>query len=205
VTVDANLVSCEIAPHVFHRIGLWRVGGKPLQQVASASALHVILHQPVAPFPSHDSASPPTRTIIVIALVQETGACRYCLLPCCLIMIPPNAMLVKINASISDVAELIQKLDGLTATLWDADPISDDLLATAVLSRGKAEFLIHLEDALSLDSLLETKPDLFITVADTGGAVVFRSKIHTDIDFSHRDPVSNDAITTLDLVFSRPK
>jgi hypothetical protein len=51
-------------------------------------------------------------------------------------------MLVKVNASISDEAELVQKLEGLTATLWDADPISDDQLAAAVVSQGKAEFLI---------------------------------------------------------------
>ncbi len=38
----------EIAPYVFHRIELRRIGGKPLQQDASAGALHVILHQAAA-------------------------------------------------------------------------------------------------------------------------------------------------------------
>jgi len=114
-------------------------------------------------------------------------------------------MLAKVNASISDEPELIEKLEGLTATLWDADPIADDQLATAVVSRGKAEFLIELEDASSLDSLLETKPDLFLTVTNSCGAEVFRSGIHTDTDFGHRDPVSNEAKTTLDIVFSRRK
>ena len=114
-------------------------------------------------------------------------------------------MLVKVNASISDEAELIQKIEGLTATLWDADPISDDQLAAAVVSQGKAEFLIELDDASSMDSLLETKPDLFLTVANSGGSVVFQSGIHTDTDFSHRDPVSNEAKTTLDIVFIRRK
>lgn len=46
-----------------------------------------------------------------------------------------QAMLVKVNASISVEADLIQKLEGLTATLWDADPISEDQLAAAVVSR----------------------------------------------------------------------
>ena len=114
-------------------------------------------------------------------------------------------MLAKVNASILDEAEFIEKLEGLTATLWDADPIADDQLATAVVNRGKAEFLIELEDASSLDSLLETKPDLFLTVADSGSAVVFRSGIHTDIDFSRRNPVSNEVKTTLEIVFSRRK
>ena len=56
-----------------------------------------------------------------------------------------------------------------------------------------------------MDSLLETKPDLFLTVANSGGSVVFQSGIHTDTDFSHRDPVSTEAKTTLDIVFIRRK
>ena len=52
---------------------------------------------------------------------------------------------------------------------------------------------------------LKTKPELFLTVADSGGSVVFQSGIHTDTDFSHRDPVSNEAKTTLDIVFIRRK
>ena len=111
-------------------------------------------------------------------------------------------MFVKVNATLASDAASLQKLDGLTATLWDADPVRDDQLSTAVLRGGRAEFLIDLEDASSPDSPLETQPDLFLTVADRSGTVVFRSGTLPNVDFCRRDPVSGDPLTTLDLVFS---
>ena len=111
-------------------------------------------------------------------------------------------MFCKVNATLSAEAAVLRQLEGLTATLWDADPVEDDRLATAPVKAGKAEFLLDLEDASSLDSPAETKPDLFITVTDCGGTVLFHSETHKNADFSQRDPVSGDAKTTLDLVFS---
>ena len=75
-------------------------------------------------------------------------------------------MFCKVNATLSADAAVLRKLEGLTATLWDADPVEDDRLASAAVKDGKAEFLLDLEDASSLDSPAETKPDLFITVTD---------------------------------------
>jgi hypothetical protein len=111
-------------------------------------------------------------------------------------------MICKVNATLSAEATVLRKLEGLTATLWDADPVKDDRLASAAVKDGKVEFLLDLEDASSLDSPAETQPDLFITVTDCGGTVLFQSETHKNADFSRRDPVSGDAKTTLDLIFS---
>ena len=85
---------------------------------------------------------------------------------------------------------------GLTAQLWDGDPISDDLLATAVVTGAypdfAAEFVFDLNKAASPDSPLELQPDLYILIEDAGGREVFRSKVYKDVSFwTAPDPGQN--------------
>lgn len=110
-------------------------------------------------------------------------------------------MIAKINAEIKSTQS--PNFSGMIAELRDADPVSDDLLATAtVQSTGKAEFLFDTEDVASGDSPFEKRPDLYLLIKDSNGSPIFRSAILPDIDFEKRDPISGDRLSTLNLVFS---
>lgn len=110
-------------------------------------------------------------------------------------------MFVKVNAKLSPDSTALFRQQGLIAILWDEDPIKDDQLSEAIVRDGTAEFLVDLSDASSADSPLERRPDLYVTVSDAAGRQIFRSGTHRNVDFSQRDPVSNDRRTTLQLVF----
>ena len=79
--------------------------------------------------------------------------------------------------------------EGITASLLDSDPLKNDLLATAILANGSAEFIFDVGSARSLDTPFETKPDLFITLSKEGHEF-FRTRVHHDIDFLARNPVT---------------
>jgi hypothetical protein len=110
-------------------------------------------------------------------------------------------MIVKLNAVLSVANESLSKLDGLSAELWDVDSVSDDLLGTATLRSGRAEFIFDLGDASSADSPLETEPDLFLRVRDGSGRIVFDSETHANVRFQDIDEVSGDVRSTRELVF----
>jgi hypothetical protein len=110
-------------------------------------------------------------------------------------------MIAKVNAEIKTTP--IRNFAGMNAELHDADPISDDHLATAIVSSdGKLEFLIDTEDAGGGDSPFEKRPDIYILIKDTNGEVIFHSLVINNVDFEQRDPIYGDRKLTLDLVFS---
>ena len=110
-------------------------------------------------------------------------------------------MIVKVNAEIKTTP--IRNFSGMKAELHDADPISDDHLATAVVSSdGKLEYLFDTEDAEGGDSPFEKRPDLYILIKNPDGDIIFRSLVLNNVDFDQRDPISGDRKSTLDLVFS---
>ncbi len=111
-------------------------------------------------------------------------------------------MFVKLIAKLSPDPPVLGELEGLQAVLWDEDPLKDDKLSEAIVRDGTAEFLIDLSDASSADSPFERLPDLYVTVLDASGRQSFRSGTHRNVDFTQRDPVSNDRKTTLQLVFT---
>lgn len=73
-------------------------------------------------------------------------------------------------------------LNGLTAQLWDEDPVSDDLLAEGLISGTGSLYHVHFRfdprRAESTDSLGEKAPDLYVLVKDTRGQPLFRSAVH---------------------------
>lgn len=76
-------------------------------------------------------------------------------------------------------------LSGMTAQLWDEDPVSDDILARAPITGTypdfKAEFSFELSAASSPDSPMELNPDLYVLVEDAHKKEVFRSKVHKNV------------------------
>jgi len=114
-------------------------------------------------------------------------------------------MIVKVNATISAESETLRDLEGLEASLWDADLVADDKLATAFINAGSVEFLWELEDASSLDSPRESLPDLYMKVTNNIGETAFHSETHPGVDFLEKDPVTGDALTTLNLIFTQRK
>ncbi len=96
-------------------------------------------------------------------------------------------------------------VSGLTAQLWDQDPISDDLLATGV-AKGSypdftAEFVFDLSKASSLDSPFETRPDLYVLIEDWNGREVFRSKVHKDVSFWEEPAPDRNPVENLKMMF----
>ncbi|HXG12292.1 MAG TPA: hypothetical protein VNK04_21230 [Gemmataceae bacterium] len=93
----------------------------------------------------------------------------------------------------------VRKADGrpltgkqYTAKLFDKDVLCDDPLGEARPdAEGRVEFTCELADAASLDSLLETKPDLYVVLYEDG-TEVFRSPVFRDVDFLRPDPVTGE-------------
>jgi hypothetical protein len=96
-------------------------------------------------------------------------------------------------------ARFVRKADGqpLTgkqyrAVLYDQDPLIDDKMGEARLDeQGRAEFTCELADAASLDSPMETLPDLYVVLYD-GDREVFRCPVFKDVDFLAKDPVTGE-------------
>ena len=90
---------------------------------------------------------------------------------------------------------------GRSAQLWDKDPISDDLLAEAVVSDGNVEFLFDSEDCSSGDSFLETDPDLYVLVLDSEGGEIFRSKVYKNVKLGESNIGNSDVQTCCEMSF----
>jgi hypothetical protein len=95
-----------------------------------------------------------------------------------------------------------QSLIGRRICLFDADALNDDFLSmSAVEEDGTAGFLFDLSSSRSLDSVFESKPDLYCVVKDVEGKVLYRSDIHKNVDFLTVDPVSQEQHRTIQLEF----
>lgn len=96
-------------------------------------------------------------------------------------------------------------LSGMTAQLWDEDPVSDDILATAILTGifpdFTTEFSFDLSTASSPDSPGELTPDLYVLVEDAHKREVFRSKVHKNVPCGGRANAGPAAVYTLQLTF----
>ena len=65
-----------------------------------------------------------------------------------------------------------EMLVGRRVRLYDADALSDDFLSSSTVEPdGTAGFLFDLSASRSLDSLFETKPDLYCVVSAEDGRV----------------------------------
>ncbi len=95
-----------------------------------------------------------------------------------------------------------ETLVGRRARLYDADALSDDFLSSnTVEPDGTAAFLFDLSACQSLDSLFESKPDLYCVVSSNDGHVLYRSNIHANTDFLSIDPDSGEQHRTIQIEF----
>jgi len=93
-------------------------------------------------------------------------------------------------------------LVGRHVRLYDADALSDDFLSSSTVEPdGTAGFLFDLSSSRSLDSLFETKPDLYCVVSGENGRVLYRSDIHANTDFLSIDPNSGEQHRTIQIDF----
>ena len=95
-------------------------------------------------------------------------------------------------------------LVGRAVRLYDADSLSDDFLSSSkVEPDGTAGFLFDLSTSRSLDSLFETKPDLYCVVSGDDGRILYRSDIHANTDFLGIDPDSGEQHRTIQIEFQQ--
>jgi hypothetical protein len=93
-------------------------------------------------------------------------------------------------------------LVGRQVRLYDADALSDDFLSDSrVEPDGTAGFLFDLSASRSLDSLFETKPDLYCVVSADDGGILYRSHVHANTDFLGIDPDSGEQHRTILIDF----
>jgi len=109
---------------------------------------------------------------------------------------------VRVIAKLTSRAGNLDAIVGRAVRLYDADPLSDDFLSSSTVEAdGTAAFLFDLSVCQSLDSLFETKPDLFCVVAADDGRIIYRSSIHADTDFLSTDPASGEQHRTIEVAF----
>jgi len=107
-------------------------------------------------------------------------------------------VLAALHCRAADPAALV----GRRVRLYDADALADDFLsASTIAADGTAAFLFDLSAARSLDSLTETKPDLYCVVSREDGSILYRSQVCADVDFMGVDPVSGEQHTTVRIDF----
>lgn len=107
-------------------------------------------------------------------------------------------VIAKLNCRKADAAGLV----GRSIRLYDADALSDDFLSSSIVEPdGTAKFLFDLSTARSLDSLLETKPDLYCVVSAEDGRSLYRSAVHANTDFLSIDPTSGEQHLTIQIDF----
>jgi hypothetical protein len=93
-------------------------------------------------------------------------------------------------------------LIGRRVYLFDADALTDDFLSASTVEQdGTAGFLFDLTSGRSLDSLFESRPDLYCVVKDNDGRVLYRSEIHENVDFLSVDPASQEQHRTIQIEF----
>lgn len=95
----------------------------------------------------------------------------------------------------------------MTAQLWDEDAISDDFLASAVISgthpHFRADFTFKLSAASSPDSPMELTPDLYVLVEDAHRQEAFRSKVLKNVDCGGRREDQSPSVHTLEINFEQ--
>ena len=97
-----------------------------------------------------------------------------------------------------------EMLVGRRVRLYDADALSDDFLSSSTVEPdGAAGFLFDLSASRSLDSLFETKPDLYCVVSEDDGGILYRSSIHPNTDFLTIDPNSDEQHRTIQIEFQQ--
>ncbi len=108
--------------------------------------------------------------------------------------------MVKVVAKFINSEKKPIKGNSYKAKLYDNDLILDDLLGESQIDdEGTVNFLFDLNKAGSPDSLLETKPDLYVALYKDN-SIIFESKIKKDSEFFKKDPVSNEKrVLTIDL------
>ena len=112
-------------------------------------------------------------------------------------------MLFKVNATLVD-SNAAASLEGLTVEFFDKDLLSATLLAKGtVKADGLVDFMFDITKTSDLDSPGELYPDLFVTVRDKDGNLLFRSRMIPNVRFLDNDPVSGTARTTVELEFQR--
>ena len=93
-------------------------------------------------------------------------------------------------------------LVGRRVRLYDADVVSDDFLSSSTVEPdGTAGFLFDLSTSRSLDSLFETKPDLFCVVSAEDGRILYCSNVNSNTDFLSVDPTSGEQHRTVQIEF----
>ena len=82
--------------------------------------------------------------------------------------------------------------NNLVAKLYDHDVVGDDFIGESKLDKnGKAEILADLGAAGSVDSPLESYPDLYFALYNQNG-VIFESKMFKNVDFISKDEISRE-------------
>lgn len=107
---------------------------------------------------------------------------------------------VKVHATLHVRDGRIPNLSGMTAQLWDADPLSDDLLDKATLSGNYPDFTAEFN--FDLAAAGEARPDLFVLVQSTQGIDLFRSAIHENVHCGKTGTDDAPSTKTLHLKFT---
>jgi hypothetical protein len=80
----------------------------------------------------------------------------------------------------------------------------DDFLSSSGVEPNRtAGFLFDLSTSRSLDSLFETKPDLYCVVSGDDGTILDRSDVHSHTDFLDIDPASGEQHRTIQIDFQQ--
>ncbi len=97
-------------------------------------------------------------------------------------------------------------LVGRPIRLYDADALSDDFLSRSTVEPdGAAGLLFDLSSSRSLDSLFETKPDLYCVVSGDDGRILYRSDIHANTDFRALTPTPASSTAQSRSTFTKPE
>jgi len=114
-------------------------------------------------------------------------------------------MVVTLSAALHVRDGRSTELQGLSAQLWDEDPLSDDFLAGAPITGShpdfSTEFTFNLKKASSLSGPFEDHPDLYVLVEDARGREVFRSKVHKNVYCGIPQAPNSGPTISITLVF----
>jgi hypothetical protein len=111
-----------------------------------------------------------------------------------------KSITVKVHATLHVRDGRIPNLSGMTAQLWDADPINDDLLGEAVLSGSYPDFTTLF--TFDLAAAGEARPDLYVLVKTPQGIDIFRSEIHENVHCGKTGTEDAPSTRTLQLKFT---
>ncbi len=111
-----------------------------------------------------------------------------------------KSLTVKVHATLHVRDGRIPNLSGMTAQLWDADPITDDFLCEAVLLGSYPDFTA--EFSFDLATAGEARPDLYVLVKNTQGIDIFRSETHENVHCGKTGTEDAHSTKTLHLKFT---